>query len=344
MKLRVTFTIWLCLLVCCPSLAISEPLRQDSKGPQPDKIGTISTSRSPQPQASEGVPAKVGAEAMQGGHGGIITVKIEGSSEKDHDSGWPETLKSISELVGAIAWPAVFVVLLLTQRRELTRLLASLVEAIGKSTRLKLGEVIDLEVDRSAKKAEESPIPQTDIPAEQREAATRVVELVGDSELSVVRERMLAFAHEYEAIRSDLKPGRERTRAMDATVAKMRTLALAAKPLLPGFAGDPVSPGKRLAAIAILQLSPSLDYVQWLVGRMSEEQPFVFFHASLALLATVRAFGAHSSALLKSALEEAMRIVTSFKGGAPDRNTVETLKAAISELSSQMADPNSSIS
>jgi len=333
MKLRVTFAIWLCLLVCCLSLAISEPQRQDRKDSQPDKIGTISTSQSLQPQASGGVPAKVGAEVMQGGHDGTITVKIEGSSEKDHGSGWPETLKSISELVGAIAWPAVFVVLLLTQRRELTRLLASVVEVIGKSTRLKLGEVIDLEVDRSAKKAEESPIAQTEIPAEQREAATRVVELVGDSELSVVRERMLEFAHEYEAIRSDLKPGRERTRAMNGIVAKMRTLALAAKPLLPGFAGDPVSPGKRLVAIAILQLSPSLDYVQWLVGRMSEEQPFVFFHASLALLAAVRGFGAHNSTLLKPALEEALRVVTSFKGGAPDRNTVETLKTAISELS-----------
>ncbi|MGO9864587.1 MAG: hypothetical protein ACLPLR_13325 [Terriglobales bacterium] len=264
--------------------------------------------------------------------GGTVTVKLENDTQKAQQSSPAEMLKSISELAAALAWPIVFVVLLLTQRRGLTQLLSSFVDIIGKSTRVKLGELIDVEVDRSARQAEQRPAPEREVPIQEREAAARVDKLVGGAEVPVVRQRMLEFAHEYEATRSNLKPGDERTRTMDAIVAKMRTLAIAARPFLAEFAKADNSPGTRLAAIAILRLSPNLEYVSWLVTRMTEEQPFVFFHASLALLAAVRSFGGRHKAELKSALEQSLQIVSSFKGGAPDRNTVETLKQALSEL------------
>ena len=203
---------------------------------------------------------------------------------------------------------------------------------LGKSTRLKLGELIDVEVDRSAKQAEKSPAVEREVPAEEREAATRVNKLVGGAEVPVVRQRMLEFAREYAATRSNLKPGPQRTREMNAIVAKMRTLAIAARPFLTAFANASDSPGTRLAAIAILQLSPSFEYIPWLVSRMSVEQPFVFYHASLALLAAVRSFGGNNKTELKSALEQSLQIIKSFKGAPPDQNTVETLTQALSEL------------
>jgi hypothetical protein len=228
-------------------------------------------------------PSQGGQQAQP--TGGTVTVKLENETQKAQQSSPAEMLRSISELAAALAWPIVFVVLLLTQRRGLTQLLSSFVDIIGKSTRLKLGELIDVEVDRSAKQAELRPALEREVPIQEREAAARVDKLVGGAELPVVRQRMLEFAHEYEATRSNLKPGPERSRAMDAIAAKMRTLAIAARPFLAEFARASSSPGARLAAIAILQLSPSLEYVPWLVSRMKEEQPFVFFNASLALLA-----------------------------------------------------------
>lgn len=230
------------------------------------------TLANPNPQTSD--------SQKQESSGSTITLKVENA--KTSESSPAENLKSISDLLGAIAWPIVFVVLLLTQRRVLAELLTSIVEVVGKSTRLKLGEVIDVEVDRSAKQVEQGAI-EREVPSEEVEAATRVDKLVGDSPLPIIRQRMLEFAREYEATRSNLKPGPQRTRAMNAIAAKMRTLAIAARPFLSEFSQDEHSPGKRLAAITILQLIPNLTYIPWLERRMSEEQPFVFFQASLAL-------------------------------------------------------------
>jgi hypothetical protein len=295
-------------------------------------LGTLALAMDAPSQAAQQTQQSA-AQPQQGSTGGTVTVRLESDSPKAQQSSPAEMLKSISELAGAIAWPIVFVVLLLTQRRRLTQLLSSLVDIIGKSTRLKLGELIDVEVDRSAKQAEQkSPAPEREVPPQEREAAARVDKLVGGAELPVIRQRMLEFAREYEATRSNLKPGPERTRAMNAIVAKMRTLAIAARPFLAEFAKADGSPGTRLVAIAILQLAPSLEYVEWLVSRMKDEQPFVFYQASVALLATVRSFGSGHETELRSALEQSLQIVNSFEGGAPDRNTVETLKDALSEL------------
>jgi hypothetical protein len=128
-----------------------------------------------------------------------------------------------------------------------------------------------------------------------------------------------------------MQPGPARTRAFNVTMSKMRVLALAAKPLLRKFSSNAESAGLRLAAIAILQMSPDLEYVNWLVGRMNTEQPFVFYQASNALLSAVRAFGSTHGGQLRSAIRQALETVNSFHGKA-DVNTVETLELAMREL------------
>jgi hypothetical protein len=209
------------------------------------------------------------------------TVRVEIESQKQKESSLADTLKAAAELLGVLLWPSVFVTLLVTQRKPLTRLLDSVVELVTSSTHIKLGDFIDVEVNRSALQAEQNDSPAREVPAEEAEAAARVSRLVGESELPGVRERMLEFAREYEATRSNMKPGPERTRAMNAIVAKMRTLAIAARPLLREFATAGHSPGISLVALSILQLRPNLEYVPWLVDCMSAEQAFVLFHASL---------------------------------------------------------------
>jgi hypothetical protein len=65
---------------------------------------------------------------------------------------------------------------------------------------------------------------------------------------------------------------------------------------------------------------------------MSAEQPFVFFHASLALRAMVRSFGARAKGLLQEAIRTARTTIQSFEGGKPDRNTLEILAECDAEL------------
>jgi hypothetical protein len=261
-----------------------------------------------------------------------LTVKIVAEGSKTSDTPSLEFLKVFAGLVGALAWPGVFVILLISQRAGLKRLLEVLTVLVQSSTRIKIGDVIDVEVDQSATEAEQRSAHTKEVPREEVAAAERVNRLVTDSELPDVRSRMVEFVREYEATRASMKPGPSRTRAMNAIVAKMRTLALAARPLLGEFATDGNSPGARLAATAILQLSPRLDYVSWLVARMGREQPFIFFHASLAILATVRSYGSVAGDNLRAAIQEALRTVTSFKEGPPDQNTIDILEAALSEL------------
>jgi hypothetical protein len=262
--------------------------------------------------------------------GGTLTVKLDTLGSQR--GGFVETAKAVADLASALAWPALFGILLITQRDALKRLFESLIEVVRFSTRIKLGDMIDLEVDRSAKQAGQQAAPTRDIPAVEVEAASRVDRLVGSTDLPGVRARMIAFAREYEGTRSSMAPGPPRTRAMNAVVAKMRTLAMAAKPLLAEFAESQDSPGMRLVAISILQLSPDLEYLDWLVKRMSSEQPFVFFQASVAILAIARSYGTTNRKEIAGAAERALKVVNSFGPGPPDRNTVDTLQLALSEL------------
>jgi hypothetical protein len=83
-----------------------------------------------------------------------LTVRLEAPSAEK--AGVAETLKAVSALVSAIAWPAVFAVLLITQRSALTRLLESLVEVLRSSHHIKVADLLEVEVDRSARQAEAS--------------------------------------------------------------------------------------------------------------------------------------------------------------------------------------------
>jgi hypothetical protein len=172
-----------------------------------------------------------------------LAAKLETQPAGSSGTAFSENRKAIAELLSAIAWPLVFVTLLITQKSTLTRIFEGIVGIVQSSTRIKLGEIVDIEVDRSAKQAEEQTSPPQDVPLEQVEAASRVSGLASSAELlPTIRTRLLDFAKEYETTRSNLGSGPRRTAAMNAIVAKMRTLALAAKPLLPEFSANRFHP------------------------------------------------------------------------------------------------------
>ncbi len=264
----------------------------------------------------------------------------------------PEVLGGIAAILSAIAWPLLLGGVLYFFRKQLGELLTSVVGIAASSGKVKIWQVefdrtVEAQLDESETLAREHKTTYTipdrqlgaTIPPAEVQAANRVRSLLDKApETSVrhevldsIRSRMLNFAQEYETTRAGMPSGPERTNAMNAIAAKMRTLALAADPFLEEFHADTGSPGKRLAAICILQLAPDMKYVPWLADRMGVEQPFLFFHASVALLRAVRGYGTLHRDELRIALERSLATVNRY-GEQRDQNTVRTLTLALSEL------------
>lgn len=254
-------------------------------------------------------------------------------------------LQGVAAILAAVAWPVAISILLVTNRRMVYDILRLLLQKLSRANKIRIGNALeineeverklDTEEENAAKAAEETGLTR-DVPQSEREVAKRVGSISGaspdyTSALISARSRMVAFAKEYEAVRANMPPGTDRTLHMNAVVSKMRAFSLAVKPLLVRFSHSD-SPGQRLAGITILQISPNAKYADWLADRMKAEDPFIFFHAALALLETVRSKGERFPIRLRKALERAKSTVESYTGGPPDKNTIEILSQALQEL------------
>lgn len=138
----------------------------------------------------------------------------------------------------------------------------------------------------------------------QIQAAQQVAQIAQQGDISLVRQKVWELAQEYEQTRSSQPPGDARTRQLEIVVTKMRTLAIAALPLLPELTSS-LTPGQRLAAVAILQVKPNGSYVDWLAARLAAEKPFIGFQASVALLTAVRTLDVSFKPQLLNALATA---------------------------------------
>ena len=114
---------------------------------------------------------------------------------------------------------------------------------------------------------------------------------------------------------------------MEIVVTKMRSFATAAAPSLRSLT-DADAPGERLAAIAVLQAEPREEYVEWLGKQCLDRQPFLAYHAAVALLTSVRALDSRSW----KALELAINIGLIHLEGKPNTDRYRTLKNALKEL------------
>jgi hypothetical protein len=115
---------------------------------------------------------------------------------------------------------------------------------------------------------------------------------------SAIKRQIDELANKYRNLRAGMPSGPERTREMEVVMTSMRTLAPLAYPLLDDLSKSD-EPGKRLAAIAILQALPKAEYLSWLVDRLQQdrEKPFVGYHAAVALLTAARSLPEHRDAL-----------------------------------------------
>jgi hypothetical protein len=120
---------------------------------------------------------------------------------------------------------------------------------------------------------------------------------------------------------------------MEVVVSKMRTIGQAFFPVRHEFAASP-APGKRLMAIASLEVSPDYDMLDWLAERISSEKPFVQYHALVAILLAAKALPA--KAYLPSFERAVEKLDHPTFDRATDRGRVlDQIKLALADLKAQ---------
>lgn len=252
-------------------------------------------------------------------------------------------LSSLAAILNALAWPAVALWFLAIHRKKIALLLEVFGSKLSSAKKLKFGqfeleEIIQTEVEDAAEQVSAQPVDDhlpKSIPGTQVAAAKRLKEKVNETSipnevvLESVRQEIYRLANEYETARGTMPSGHLRTRRMNEIAAGMRTLALAGLSLRTELTKS-ASAGKRLAAICILQVEPRPRYFSWLIQRVkTESQPFIFYQAAVAILEMARKNLFVNSTQARSEIIDAIRVISNFKGGQPDQNTIDALNEAL---------------
>lgn len=145
------------------------------------------------------------------------------------------------------------------------------------------------------------------------------------------RDAALELAREYDRVRASMPSSSERTRAMEGVFSKMKIAAPRVQAFVKSFESDP-SAGVRLLAIAVLNMFPSSKHLDWLAERLDpeQEQPFVAYHASVALLDAVTNLSPDHCATLEAALAKAMELGERLQGDSARLNVLTRAKQDLS--------------
>jgi hypothetical protein len=247
-------------------------------------------------------------------------------------------------ILRAVAWPLLLGFVLLFYHSTIRRLLDVITKKIEAATKVKMWQFeVETKEEQVAQvlteTARDAPSElRGEIPRRQIEAAEEVKGMLADGQLSgrqvdrVVRGQIDLLVDEYQSVRVHMESGGLRTRKMNEIAAKMRALGTAARSLVRSLTLGEL-PGERLAAICILQVAPEFGFFHWLIDRIKQEdQPFIFFQASIAVLEVVKGHFYSDADMVRHEIEGAIAHLTGFQGGTPDQNTIDVLKMAHSQV------------
>jgi hypothetical protein len=243
-------------------------------------------------------------------------------------------LTGVAALLGSVAWPVTIVVIVFIFRTELRSALNKIPIMLDRLKKASLGSVA-LELEKVADAEAQSDNDKTGkITPRQLEAANRIAIETRDVGSEALLQELDRLCLEYDSLRQTLPPGRDRTRAMTRVLVKMRSLAPSLVHHLDTYKSSG-SPGSRLAAIAMMQMVPRVADLAWLGERFSSDQPFIFYHAALALQNVANISNTpEERERLRRVAQQALKTVKAF-AGVPDQNTVDVLDRLIANLTSQ---------
>jgi len=239
-------------------------------------------------------------------------------------------LTALAAILGAIAWPLLLFSVFVLFRSEVGSILTRLPAFFDKIKKASLAG-ITLELDRVAAEAASTENEGGTITPRQIQAAARIELQTREVGPTALLNELDQLCIEYDSLRRSLPPGTDRTRAMTRVLVRMRSLAPSLIEFIDVYKSSG-SPGSRLAAIAMMQMRPHTADLQWLGDRFSSEQPFVFYHAAIALQNVANIADAVGKTRLVETIEQALRAVKSFTG-VPDQGTIRVLEELLSSLS-----------
>jgi hypothetical protein len=147
-----------------------------------------------------------------------------------------------------------------------------------------------------------------------------------------IAHEVVELAARYEQIRRDMPSGNARTQQMTEVFASMKARAAGALPMLRELQLGG-SAGKRLSAVAILQMFPRPDQLDWLARRLDpeEEKPFFGYQAAIGLLEAVRSLPVTDCAELRKAIALARALAERLKGDADRLNVLSTAERELAQ-------------
>ena len=200
-------------------------------------------------------------------------------------------------------------------------------------------------IDDIAQKAKNDPnisirsADQQVVTSQELQTAEAVAKISSASSISLddLRNQIGILAAKYDSIRATMPSGDNRTREMEIVASQLRGYALAAYQLLPEYTQSD-SAGKRLAAIAFLQIRPDPKYYGWLELLFETEAPFLQYHAAVALRnAAKQATSPEQKEAVRQSCEEAVRHLTDWSQAHDDpteSDRMRVLKEALKMLGS----------
>jgi hypothetical protein len=142
--------------------------------------------------------------------------------------------------------------------------------------------------------------------------------------------QIVELADLYDQIRRDMPSGDPRTQRMREVFSKMKAKASGVLPMLQELQRAD-SAGRRLSAVAILQMFPRADQLNWLAQRLDpdQEKPFIGYQAAMGLLEAVRSLRVEHCADLQKVLQQARALAERLTG---DEGRLKVLSNADREL------------
>ena len=228
-----------------------------------------------------------------------------------------ERINALASAFSAFAWPVLALIAVLIFRKSIVGFLPQVEELEFPGVKLK--RAVQKKLTEAAEAVKLSPPFEPPSDAERARAAD--VDKLFAGNLAAIRQEAETLAYEYERVRASMSFSDERTRKMEEVVAKMRTMSQAIYPLRHELS-TASSPGKRLLAIAALQVKPDYDMLDWLSERLLAEKPFVAYHALLALSEAANSPSATEySTSLRSALKKAQSAEPFFSADTDRRSS-----------------------
>lgn len=237
---------------------------------------------------------------------------------------WAKLIAALGTLLGAIAWPAIILVVAALFRHEIRLAASRLPTLLDRVTKMKIAG-IEADLDRVA----DAVVGDEDskggaVTEDQTRTAARIAEKSKDVGVTPILNELDRLCLEYDSIRRAMASGRARTHAMTRVLVKMRSLAPTAADHIDAYRSSG-SAGSRLAAVAIMQMVPETADILWLGERFAEEEPFVFYHAALALQNAINHAPRQAEDAIKLVAEQGLETISGFKG-EPDQSTIMILQ------------------